>query len=215
MPLLVPPTSFVAEVAEPPPPLIVPLAHTDFANPTFPKLLMHESFDDSPPDPLPPVATVAIKKNNSSKKMVQFRPPREISEEDLTLSKFSLVVPLGGASNVKDKDFELLTGWKPDFVAQFTEAVEKLIAAKFKPGYSLCDQSQDARAELEDEIVRMFPCVDMFVQRWPLDKILIRACKNSVAKERVAAEKALAAAEKALAAAAIKTLRPRKQKLQP
>ncbi|KAJ7660939.1 hypothetical protein DFH06DRAFT_1129973 [Mycena polygramma] len=178
-----PPTaSFVAEVAEPPPPLIVPLAHTDFVKPMFPSLLMHEDLDDNPP--LAPKNQAP--KTNSSKKMVTFlRPPRTSSMEyeDLTLSKISLVVPVGGASHVKDADFAILTGWTTDFVVEFVEAVGKLVAEKFKPGFSLSDQDPEAKAELEAEVLRMYPCVDMFAEHWPLEKVLIRSCKNSAAKE--------------------------------
>ncbi|KAJ6465116.1 hypothetical protein C8R47DRAFT_1079485 [Mycena vitilis] len=104
MPFMPPTASFVAEVAEPPPPLIVPLAHTDFVKPVFPSLLMHEDLGDNPIAPKNQAPKNQAPKTNVSKKMVSFlRPsrPRTSSRdyEDLTLSQISLVVPVGGASH--------------------------------------------------------------------------------------------------------------------
>ncbi|KAJ6448232.1 hypothetical protein C8R47DRAFT_1274501 [Mycena vitilis] len=188
MPFMPPTASFVAEVAEPPPPLIVPLAHTDFVKPVFPSLLMHEDLGDNPIAPKNQAPKNQAPKTNVSKKMVSFlRPsrPRTSSRdyEDLTLSQISLVVPVGGASHVKDADFAILTGWTTDFIVEFVEAVGKLVAEKFKPEFSLSDQDPEAKAELETEVLRMYPCVDAFAEHWPLEKVLIRACKNSAAKE--------------------------------
>lgn len=124
MPFMPPTASFVAEVAEPPPPLIVPLAHTDFVKPVFPSLLMHEDLGDNPIAPKNQAPKNQAPKTNVSKKMVSFlRPsrPRTSSRdyEDLTLSQISLVVPVGGASHVKDADFAILTGWTTDFIVEF------------------------------------------------------------------------------------------------
>ncbi|KAJ7610389.1 hypothetical protein FB45DRAFT_875746 [Roridomyces roridus] len=199
--------SFVAEVAEPPLPLIVPLAHTDFAKPRFPQLLMHEDLDDSPS--LPPVEPKASVLKNSAPKArapmkVAFSRPLsrsnspEYDSEDLSLSKISLLVPLGGASHVKDADFRILTGWTSEFVTEFQGAVEALIAQKFKPGLSLSDQDPNAKAEIVAEILHMYPVVDKFVEYWPLEKVLIRTCKNSAAKETKANEKATLAAARIL-----------------
>lgn len=80
---------------------------------------MHEDLGDNPIAP-----KNQAPKTNVSKKMVSFlRPsrPRTSSRdyEDLTLSQISLVVPVGGASHVKDADFAILTGWTTDFIVEF------------------------------------------------------------------------------------------------
>ncbi|KAK7006432.1 hypothetical protein R3P38DRAFT_3214483 [Favolaschia claudopus] len=215
--------TYVANVAEPPQPLIVPLAHTDFVAPTFPTLLMHEDLDDFGPPPQLPKRKPHPPKPQAPKKAVAFSepPPIPLSEpppspasdssseyEDLTLSKVQ--PPYGGASRVKDADFAVMTGWSPEKIANFERCIAKLVGQHLRLGRAMTNQDATAMQKLKDDVAKEHPEVNTFVGRWPIEKVVYRLCKKSAAK--------LSAAEKEeQALEAVKNLRPRKSKraLQP
>ncbi|KAK6969300.1 hypothetical protein R3P38DRAFT_3243632 [Favolaschia claudopus] len=187
--------NFIAKVAEPPQPLIVPLAHTDFVAPTFPTLLMHEDLDSFGPPPQLPKRKPPPPKPQAPKKAVAFSepPPSPLSEpppsppsdsssgyEELTLSKVKW--PQGGPSRVSDTDFPIITGWTPEFIAKFEDFVATLVARNFQPGISVTKQDQNVKKKVVDMVAKKFPEVDAFVGRWPIEKILIGVCKASAAK---------------------------------
>ncbi|KAK7037168.1 hypothetical protein R3P38DRAFT_3183304 [Favolaschia claudopus] len=212
---------FIAKVAEPPQSLIVPLAHTDFVTPTFPTLLMHEDLDDFGPPPQAPQKKPHPPKPQAPKKAVAFAepPPSPLSEpppgpastnssvyEELTLSQVQ--PPPGGPSRLTDADFKVMTGWPPEYIANFDRSVATLVAQRLTFGRSMKKQDATVMQTLKDDIAKEYPELNTFVKRWPVEKVVYRICKAWAAKSS-AEEKEVIAVE------AVRNLRPRKGALQP
>ncbi|KAJ7202404.1 hypothetical protein GGX14DRAFT_399567 [Mycena pura] len=147
------------------------------------KLVPKKTVSFEPPAP-PPTAHP----QPSKPQRAQTRAQTVVSESE-DEKQISFMVPPGGPSHVKDTDFPILTGWNKAFIATFEHAIETLTSEKFDPNLSLSDQDLNIKAEIVAEIQRAYPAVNSFIDLWPLEKVMIRSCKNSAAKRARSTEK--------------------------
>ncbi|KAK7017774.1 hypothetical protein R3P38DRAFT_2985317 [Favolaschia claudopus] len=211
---MAPDPRFVAQVAAPPPPLIVPLAHTEFVAPTFPTLLMHEDLDGAPPLASP--LSKRTPKAKAAKQGVTFAKPPSLPPspsnsvcEGLTLSKFMVQIPTPecGASRIKNTDFAEMTGWTQAFCNEFSNFVEDQCAQILDPTCAWTVQEPSAKQAIIDKTIEKYPCVKDYEGYWPMEKVTQRFCKNSTAK--------LARAQEQIVLTDVKKLRPRKGRGKP
>ncbi|CAK5282737.1 unnamed protein product [Mycena citricolor] len=144
---------------------------------------MHEDLDLGPPLAFTDKAISKAPKKPSA----WVYPPSANSDSDSgsdTTASISFMIPLGGPSHVRDSDFPLLTGWTQAFIDQFQTDVESLAQRKFHPKLSLKDQDPKIKAQVVAEDSQEVPHCRQFIDHWPLEKVLIRICKNSAAKWR-------------------------------
>ncbi|KAJ7088728.1 hypothetical protein B0H15DRAFT_949357 [Mycena belliarum] len=188
---------FVAAVDAPPPPVVVLLGHTNLTPPAPSTLLMHEDIElgpslaakkgrvvafEAPPSPLPTYPPLPRDKIRSTVFATE-----NVSSD----SGPKIAPPPGGASRVKKAEFKEITGWSQEFIDNFHQRGLELVKDKLDPSLSLSDQDQAARAEVIAALVNAFPAVNNFESRWPVDYVLINACKSSRVVQKTVHERAV------------------------